>query len=218
MRSRRRRKEGENSESTKSGLSDEYGQLEETKGAEDRGGCTQEASDRETDPVEANVFCGVTAPSAAPGDRLISYCVMKNFDPTQFNRKNPSKGQFAYEWANNEALAAWEENTGKEFSLKEFLEPFAEDLAKLIREQGKVPYYTITACPLVMETLEEILEERKPKHLKAVTKANPTQRSWFSPALNSLSSVISGFHRVVSGFSIRKLVNFLAKSLGASFS
>ncbi len=215
---RRKRKDDEHSELSKGALSNGESQPSEAVGSEDQGEALQEASDSEADPAEANVFCGVTQPSAAPGDRLISYCVMKNFDPTQFKRKNPSKGQFAYEWANSEALAAWEENTGKEFSLKEFLEPFAEDLAKLIREQGKVHYYTITACPLVLETLEEILEERKSQHLKVVKKENPTQRSWFSPTLNSLSSVSSGFKQIVSGFSIRKLVNFLAKSLGTGFS
>lgn len=110
---------------------------------------------------KANVFCGVTAPSPAPGNRLISYGVVKDFDPSQFRRGNRSEGQFAYDWANSEALMAWEKNTGKEYSLREFLEPFAEDLAKALEDQGNVPYYTLTVSSGVLKTLREILEEKK---------------------------------------------------------
>ncbi|AZV76954.1 hypothetical protein EBB79_02950 [Parasedimentitalea marina] len=111
---------------------------------------------------EANVFCGVSTPAPAPGDRLISYSVVKNFRPSEFRKRNRCSGQFNYDEANGEALTAWENNTGQEYSLKKFLEPFAEELARTL-EGGNVPYYTITLSLGIKEALAEIMAERKPK-------------------------------------------------------
>lgn len=140
--------------------------------------------------LRENIFCGVVDPVPVPGNKLVSYAVFRNFEPQSFN--SGDRGFASYEVANEEARRAWEKNTGKPYTLKEFLRPLALELIEAAEEQSNVQYYTISFSPRVQQVLEElkeeILKERNTRKHDALR--SPARLAWAR-----ITSKLHGFWR-----------------------
>ncbi|MTI03698.1 hypothetical protein [Roseibium sp. RKSG952] len=107
-----------------------------------------------------NAYCGCGRPVAAPDGRLVAFGYVQDFCDSNFDPGSGRGVPGSLFEANRIARHAWEMNTGKAFDLKEFLAPLANDIERLLRD-ADVQSYTVIASPNVLNTLREILNERK---------------------------------------------------------
>ena len=105
-----------------------------------------------------NVLCGVSDSVVLPGGRKAVWSTVMNFVPTDMGMPNRFGDTSTVDLVNAAALASWEENTGHEYSLKEFLRPFSKELLEVL-EVGNVQYCTITCSSQIIEALHEIRDE-----------------------------------------------------------
>lgn len=105
-----------------------------------------------------NVLYGVSQNVALPGGRTGLWSTVKNFSPSTAGMPNRFGGTSTVDVVNAAALQRWEENTGSEYCLKEFLRPFAKNILALL-EEGNVQYCTISCSAGVIDALREIKAE-----------------------------------------------------------
>lgn len=123
-------------------------------------------------PKTENIYCGCGNPVASPEGRLLAFGLVQNFEEDSLENLLVSGGPGSFYEANKVARYAWEANTGRRFNLKEFLNPIAEDILKLLRA-SEVQSYTVIVSPNVLKTLLEIEKERKPKNRKIKESPDP---------------------------------------------
>ena len=105
-----------------------------------------------------NVLYGVSQNVALPGGRTAVWSTVENFSPSTAGMTNRFGGVSTVDLVNAAALQRWEENSDSEYSLKEFLRPFAKDILALL-DEGNVQYCTISCSAGVIEALREIKAE-----------------------------------------------------------
>lgn len=143
-----------------------------------------------------NVLCGVSDSVVLPGGRKAAWSTVMNFVPTNKGMPNRFGDTSTVDLVNAAALASWEENTGREYSLKEFLRPFWKELIEVL-EGGNVPYCTITCSPEILEVLEEI------RHEEAVAKTSNSANARQRVEWRGLQPVLSWFPFDVGSFLTR---------------
>jgi hypothetical protein len=113
-------------------------------------------------PVSArspqNVLCGVSQCIALPSGLKAVWSTVQNFSPSVTGMPNRFGETSTVDLLNAAALQCWENNTGKEYCLKEFLRPFAQDVLNLL-EEDNVQYCTISCSSGVLKVLREIRDE-----------------------------------------------------------
>lgn len=120
------------------------------------GGCESSLLGKQRPPE--NILYGVSQNVALPGGRTGLWSTVKNFSPSTAGMPNRFGGTSTVDVVNAAALQRWEENTGSEYSLKEFLRPFAKDILALV-EEGNVQYCTISCSAGIIDALREIKAE-----------------------------------------------------------
>lgn len=138
-------------------------------------------------PKTKNIYCGCGRPVASPEGRLLAFGLVQNFEEDSLENLLVSGGPGSFYEANRLARNAWETNTGRRFSLKEFLNPIAEDILKALRD-SEVQSYTVIVSPSVLKTLLEIEKERKPKKQEIKNSSKP-KYCWLSLLESPFSSL-----------------------------
>lgn len=105
-----------------------------------------------------NVICGVSKSITLPGGLKGVWSTVKNFSPSAAGMSNRFGKASTLDHVNAAALKCWEDNTGSEYCLKEFLRPFAQEILDLL-DEGNVQYCTISCSDGVIKALNQIYEE-----------------------------------------------------------
>lgn len=123
-----------------------------------------------------NVLCGISKCVALPSGLKAIWSTVQNFSPSVAGMTNRFGETSTVDLVNAAALQCWENNTGGEYCLKEFLRPFAQDILHLL-EEGNVQYCTISCSAGVIEALKEIREETHQSRSRQIVQKRPL-RLW----------------------------------------
>lgn len=151
-----------------------------------------------------NVLCGVSDCVALPSGRKSVWSTVKNFTPSSDGMPNRFGGVSTVDLVNAAAMKRWEANTGREYSLKEFIRPFAQELTELL-EGGRVQYCTITCSSEIIDILHEIKREESPAKRSIGKRA--VKRGFWSKFRQALKRVWP-----CSNSLVRRLQKWLAQS------
>ena len=166
----------------------------------------RESPDR---PKTENIYCGSGRPVASPEGRLLAFGLVQNFEEDRLENLLVSGGPGSFYEANKLARNAWETNTGRRFSLKEFLNPIAEDILKALRD-SEVQSYTVIVSPNVLKTLLEIEKERKLKSREIKDSPKPKYR-WLSLLESPFSSLRISSINIFGSVFWSKVNSFISK-------
>lgn len=119
-----------------------------------------EANSLRSKRAPQNVLYGLSKLSPLPDGLLAVWSTVENFRPSDQGVPTRFGGASTLDIVNIAALQSWEENTGEEYSLKEFVRPFAKELLDLL-EGSNVQYCTISCSAGVTKALREIKEEEQ---------------------------------------------------------
>ncbi len=81
-----------------------------------------------------------------------------NFTPSEQGMRSRLGDISTVDVVNAAAMESWESNTGRQYTLKGFLRPFAKELSDLL-EGSNVQFCTITCSPEIIEVIHEIKNE-----------------------------------------------------------